>query len=121
MEIEEIKNKLVKDVIITDDTISIRFNDTEYCVIICAIGECCSKSYFELNEESFIAKMIGTTINNIVINEEIDCDESEENRECKVTPIKIITDNEDINFKLINISNGYYSGWFEIKSGINIF
>ena len=118
---EEINNKSVKDIKFTDNTISISFNDTDCCIKLYAYAECCSRSYFEfdIDEDSFKMNLTGKNIDYIVEDNNIECEEryNEEEDACiKVTPLKIITNDNDINFKLINSSNGYYNGWLEIKS-----
>jgi hypothetical protein len=119
---EEIKNKLVKDVQIEYNKISISFHDTELCITLFACAECCSRSYFDFSddEESFITQLTNTTINDIITDNGDECydEKYKDDNECiQVIKIKIINNVDNINFNLVNSSNGYYSGWLEVRSG----
>lgn len=103
-------------------------DDIKYKLV--AIAECCSKSWFQYNDtKDYYSNMndscktddfIGKTILDVQIGDaEIVGDKC---YHCiRKTEIKIIfTDNTTWEFLLINDSNGYYSGWVELKKNLDI-
>ena len=119
---KKITNSKIKYVKLTETQIFIEFFETNKYIILKAIGDCCSYSYFEFNNESFMSSLLNKYIKEIIIGNELDSDGTyEENGGClKISPITIITNDGNVNFELKNSSNGYYSGWLEVKEKIKI-
>ncbi len=112
---KKIINKQIKSVKVTTTKIIIEFFDTNCGIILLAIGDCCSSSTFSFNNETFMSSLLNKSINRIIIGEEIGNYEDDDREVIKISPVTITTDNGNVNFELINSSNGYYSGWIEIK------
>lgn len=81
---------------------------------IIAYGDCCSISYFDIDENDD-KKIIGKTIKNI--KKSFSKVDDSYSYDCKkVSKIDLIfLDLTMFSFNLINLSNGYYDGWFEIE------
>jgi hypothetical protein len=111
---EEIMDNKIKSVKLTENQIFIEFFQIDKYIILRAIGDCCSYSWFEFNNESFMSSLLNKCIKEIIVGDELGdgC--------LKIMPVTIITDNGKVNFELKNESNGYYSGWIEIKEKIKI-
>lgn len=105
---KEIINSKIKYVKLTKTQIFIGFFEINKYIILKSIGDCCSYSWFEFNNQIF--SILNKYIKEIIVGDEIDCDGG-----ClKIRPITIITNDGNFNFELKNSSNGYYSGWMEL-------
>ncbi len=111
---EEIKDKHVKSVKLTATKITIEFFDTNVGIILVAIGDCCSSSDFKFNNETFMSTILNSCIDEIIVGEDVSGGDNDGDV-IKISPVTIITTDGNVNFELINSSNGYYSGWIEIK------
>lgn len=98
-------NKLLDSVILKYKTFKIQLK---------AVGDCCSESYIDCNIKLF-NKLRNKCISKITYRRDYDIVNDDD--EIKTCIYKIeTTDDCSIEFKLINVSNGYYEGWLEIQS-----
>lgn len=107
----------IQKAILHHNYIFINFNnsDKKKKIILFAAQDCCSDSWFELLNET-LDSIIGKEIKNIESKEFIDLPDSgiQECDQNQLISIEFI-DNSKFDFVLRNSSNGYYSGWLEIR------
>ena len=117
---EEIGNKQIKYVKLTNNKIFIQFFDTNSYILLKAVSECRSISWFEFNNKICMSTLLNKYIKEIIVGDDEDSDvDSDDSYEfCEVIKIKqiiIVTNDGNINFELKNSSpNGYYSGWLDV-------
>lgn len=83
---------------------------TSHVYILCAVGDCCSESWFEHIE----LPALGVKGAKILSYDEKDLDESFEDDKLGYTSIYsfcLHTDKGDLDLELRNTSNGYYGGY----------
>jgi len=79
-------------------------------VVLCAEGGCCSRSYFQIDEDR-LDDIVGKVVTDIDQNYDYDGDGC-----TKIYDVTIKLDScNDIVFQLINVSNGYYGGWLSVS------
>ena len=99
--------------------ITFTFDNGDY-LIMNAFSECCSRSYFKEHPDYKFSSLVGQKI--ISLNQ---CfpNKTEKNEDGDVTQTKnykFKLENHCIFiFSLINVSNGWYSGWIEISGSEN--
>lgn len=104
----------ILDFLINEENDKITFVCQDKNIIFRACAECCSHSWFEYNEDD-VENCIGKYVQDLENDEEskiehdaFDC--------LRIEPWTInFTDNTTFNFKLLNESNGYYSGHLDIQ------
>lgn len=124
-----IKGKTIQNIECpSDDLIVITFKKTPIKLYLCAMGECCSSSYFcqkdnksdldkKLMYDAMFGKIIVEITQNQVDNEHFDQSELKKiiknYDDCVIFyKIKIkFLDDTVFSFSMINASNGYYSGY----------
>lgn len=110
------KDKIITSVLYRSNSLEINFEkyDVPSSITINAIGECCSKSYFEYPEEDIPT---GKKITDIDFGKtKLDGRPKEEDGYCCKYYLVTISfdDDSEYNIIMINKSNGYYSGWIDI-------
>lgn len=114
--LDEIKGKRITEVILQDEIIIlISFDGSDKKLQLEACADCCSESWFETLNEPF-ESMIGKEIKTIEIKEHIKMPTSnrqESDDNCKIAVS--YTDGTMFEFVLRNSSNGYYSGYLEMR------
>jgi len=78
-----------------------------------AYGDCCSKSHFELPETPDVNSIVVGHVIKSIDNDGVNRDD--DYPAIKKMDMMIELDEGSYSFLLINSSNGYYSGWFEIE------
>ena len=108
---EFIKGKIVKTYTIEeDDKLYITFESESKKLELCAIGDCCSHSWFEFPE------ILQDLINEEITEIEEQWEEEERYSDLKTYKFNFVCKSgKKINFILKNSSNGYYSGWIDIE------
>ena len=97
-------------------TITIYFEEINKMLILTAYGDCCSDSWYDIDEESSNSILIGRKmIGYVEHDEETDGFEPFGPQECdkRTKHDFLMEDNNNFSFYLNNSSNGYYSGWTE--------
>ena len=116
--LESFKGNIISEIDHSEeDVINISFKDCEKKLRLCADQDCCSVSWFELKEdEQPLNTMIGKQIKNIQTLEDIEMPVSNR-QECDQNLVVGIEFEDNTQFKLIlrNSSNGYYSGWLDLR------
>jgi hypothetical protein len=99
--------------------ITFTFENEDY-LIMNAFSECCSRSYFEEHPDYKFSSLVGQKI--ISLNE---CfpSKTEKHEHGDVTRTKNykfkLENDSSFIFSLINVSNGWYTGWIEISGSEN--
>lgn len=112
--------KIIKTTNFTDsyfDMIVIYFEHKIITLYACAEANGCdTSSTFEIPNKD-LSYLVGKTM--LCIKESATVYDKSYTSGCKQdTPLTLIfNDNTAFDFKLINHSNGYYSGWLEVKEG----
>lgn len=102
----------ILNVIINEESDKITFICENKNIVFHADADCCSHSWFEYND---IEECIGKYIKNLDNDDQTIIDHSAFER-LRIEPWTInFTDNTIYNFKLLNESNGYYSGHLNIQ------
>ena len=116
---EFIKGKMVSGVTPNgeevNDTIDITFQDEVKKLQLYAKAECCSESMFSNVPD--LTTMVGKEISGINDEEESSPPRyDKESNGCKREGTVTISfnDGSSLEIKLVNYSNGYYSGWLEL-------
>jgi len=98
-----------------DHQIIISFHSTLDVLILDAQADCCSESWFETLSEEFDV-IVDREIATIITEGDIDLPASNRQK-CDENKIVVITFSDESTFQFVlrNSSNGYYSGWLDMR------
>ena len=110
-----VQNNPITKVESTNETIKIFLEKGNKILILNAIADCCSKSWFEI-----LDKPLDFLLNKIIIeikpNGNIEMEQSgEQEHDINKLVYIYLENNEKFEFVLRNSSNGYYNGWLEFS------
>jgi hypothetical protein len=108
-----IAGKKIDKVTINSDQTAIKIYTGNEVIMLRAIGDCCSHSWF--NHIQFVSNLTGSTITKLKENPELETEHSDSDSECiRVYSHTIFTDKGVCTFELRNSSNGYYGGYVDV-------
>jgi hypothetical protein len=114
---EWLKGKTVSGYVFGESSLTISLHGEEEKIELFACADCCSESWFEELEGQPFDDIIGKEIVDIINTyEDVELEESGR-QECDQNKKIVINFADDtiLEFVLRNSSNGYYSGWLEIR------
>lgn len=109
------QHKIKEAKIINENAIRLSLEDYDVDVKLFAAADCCSESWFEISGD--LNDLVGKKITNINNTGEIDLPASNRQEYDKNHKYEMVFEDESTPFIFIlrNSSNGYYSGWLEMK------
>lgn len=112
-----LKDKIVQSVFIKEENdVRIKFENSDKCLQLYADQDCCSESWFEILKQEYDT-MIGKVIKNIETTDyiEMECSNRQDCDQNQKVQIQFENCEDVFQFVLRNSSNGYYSGWLELR------